>query len=292
MSYVYHEPDTLEEALDLLGEHGDEARVLAGGTAFSLLYKAGLLRPGHVIGLRRVAEIRGIELRPDGLWIGAHVTHREIERSSEIREKFPVIRDAFAGIATVRIRSQGTIGGNLCHADPAQDPPPPLIAAGATAHIARAGGQRRLVPLDEFFVDYFTSTVARDEILVGVTVPYPDSTTVTTYVRFLPRSAEDYPTVSVGASVSLSDDGTVRAARVALGGVGPTPLRAVAVEAALVGRSLDTASITDAALAVETEVNPLGDARGSASYKRAMSVVFVERSLHDLRRRWAGGDST
>jgi carbon-monoxide dehydrogenase medium subunit len=292
MSFVYHEPETLEEVLDVLTEHGDDARLLAGGTAFSLLYKVGLLRPGHVIGLRRLAPLRGIERRADGVWIGAHTTHREVEQSPVIRKDFPMLASAFAGIASVRIRSQATIGGNLCHADPAQDPPPPLIAAGAVAHIAGSGGRSRLVPLDEFFVDYYTSVVAGDEILLGVTVPPSAPTTASTFVRFMPRSAEDYATVSVAASVSYADDGTVDTATIALGGVGPTPIRADAVEAALAGRHLRPASIAEASAAVEDEVNPLSDARGSASYKRAMATVFVQRALQDILRRSNAGEMT
>lgn len=290
MSFVYHEPHTVDGVLDLLSEHGGDARMLAGGTAFSLLYKVGVLRPGHVIGLRRIDRLRGIDRTPDGVWIGAHTTHHEIERSPLIRMELPVLAQAFAAVGSIRIRTQATVGGGICHADPAQDPPPPLIAAGATAHIAGPGDRVRTVPLGDFFVDYYTTVVAADEILLGVSVPRPAATTVSTFLRFMPRSAEDYATVSVAASVSFAGDGTVEDARIALGGVGPTPMRAVGAEAAIRGRSLGAAA-AEAAASVEPDVDPLDDARGSATYKRAMAVVHVERALHEVQSKWAEGRS-
>lgn len=279
MSFVYHEPDALESALEILHEHGGEARVLAGGTAFALLYKLGLLRPGHVIGLGRIRDLRGIERRPDGLWIGAHTTHRAIEHSHEVRSEFPVLADTFANIASVRIRSQATVGGNLCHADPAQDPPPVLMALDAVAHIAGRGGSRREMALDEFFVDYYTAAIENDEILLGITVPPPLAHTASTFLKFLPRTADDYATISVAASVTQARDGTIQRARVALGGAGSTPIRAVTLEAALTGRQLSREFIEEVSPAIENDIEPLDDIRGSASYKRAMAVVWVRRAL-------------
>ena len=159
MTFVYHEPETLPAALELLGEHGSDASLLAGGTAFTLMYKLGLVRPGHVVGLRRIGELEGIERRADGLWIGANVTHQAIARSPHVLAELPVLASTFAHIASIRIRSQATIGGNLCHADPAQDPPPVLITHDAVAHIASTDGGVRRVPVAECMVDYFTSAI-------------------------------------------------------------------------------------------------------------------------------------
>lgn len=282
MTFTYHEPESLDEAIGLLVEYGEDATVLAGGTAFALMYKAGLVRPGHVVGLRRISELQRIDRRDDGVWIGAHTTHRDVERSLEIRHESPMIAAACGRVASVRIRSQATLGGNLCHADPAQDPPPALIAADAAAVLAGPGGSRRTVPLDRFFVDYYTTVRRTDEILLGVFVPRPLRRMRSTYAAFLPGSADDYPTVSVAASVALDDEGAVDGARIAIGGAGPTPMRAHAVEAAIRGHQLTPARIADAANAAEQEVAPLGDVRGSADYKRSMAVVWTRRALTEV----------
>ncbi len=131
MTYDYHEPESVAEALDLLVRHGEDAHLVAGATAFTLLWRQGLLRPGHVIGLRRIAALGEITTSDGGLVIGATVTHRAIERSQEVARYCPALTRTFASVATVRVRNQATIGGNLAHADPAQDPPPMLIALGA-----------------------------------------------------------------------------------------------------------------------------------------------------------------
>ena len=131
MTYDYHEPETLAEALDLMARHGEDAHLVAGATAFTLLWRQGLLRPGHVIGLRRIAGLGGITATDKELVIGATATHREIERSADVARHCPALTRTFASVATVRIRNQATLGGNLAHADPAQDPPPMLMALGA-----------------------------------------------------------------------------------------------------------------------------------------------------------------
>jgi carbon-monoxide dehydrogenase medium subunit len=282
MTYEYHEPTTLEEALALLAEHGDEATLLAGGTSFVLLSKLGLLRPGHVIGLRRVPELRGIRAESGGLWIGAHTTHAEVERSADVRSGHDVLADAFSAVATVRIRNQATVGGNLAHADPAQDPPPALMALGATAHISTQHGEEREVSMDDFFVDYFTTDLAADEILVGVSVPPMTEDAVATYMKFLPRTADDYATVSVAAVVRQDADGVIAEAALALGGVASTPFRAATVERAIIGSTPTPQLIEEVSHLIVDEINPLDDVRGSAGYKRSMAVVWLSRALSEV----------
>ncbi len=281
MTYDYHEPETMAEALDLMARHGEDAHLVAGATAFTLLWRQGLLRPGHVIGLRRIASLGGITEAGGGLMIGATVTHRAIERSSEVARYCPALTRTFASVATVRVRNQATLGGNLAHADPAQDPPPMLIALGADVVATSAAGER-IIPIDELFVDVFTTSLRPDEILTAVRCPALARGTRATYLKFLPQTADDYATVSVAATLRLADDGHVADVRVALGACGPTPVRARSVEAALRGARPDARRIADAAARVDADIAPFDDVRGSAAYKRDMARVWTERALTEL----------
>jgi carbon-monoxide dehydrogenase medium subunit len=282
VSFAYVEPATVDEAVGLLAEDGDDAVALAGGTAFTLLLRQGLIRPRRVVGLRRVAGLRGVERRDGGLWIGGLTTHREVEQSSLVATTHPALAAAFAAIATVRIRNQATIGGNLAHADPAQDPPPILIALDAAVEVAGPGGSRRTMPVDELFADWFATTLGPAELITAVTVPDPPAGTRAAYRKFLPRSVDDYATVSVAVAARRDVDGRIASVRIALGSVGATPIRARAVEAALLGEVPDGARLADAAALVRDEVDPLDDARGSAAYKREMARVWVTRALAEV----------
>jgi carbon-monoxide dehydrogenase medium subunit len=281
VTYDYHEPESVAEALDLLARHGEDAHLVAGATAFTLLWRQGLLRPGHVIGLRRIAALGDITTSDGGLVIGATVTHRAIERSQEVAGYCAALTRTFASVATVRVRNQATIGGNLAHADPAQDPPPMLIALGAEVVATSTAGERAIA-VDELFVDVFTTSLRPGEIITSVRLPALAAGTRATYLKFLPRTADDYATVSVAAALRLANDGTVADVRVALGAAGPTPIRARSAEDALRGARPDAKRIADAAARVETDIEPFDDVRGSAAYKREMARVWTERALTSL----------
>ena len=281
MSYDYHEPESVAEALDLLARHGDDAHLVAGATAFTLLWRQGLLRPGHVIGLRRIAALGGISGSSGGLVIGATVTHRAIEHSAEVERFCPAITRTFASVATVRVRNQATLGGNLAHADPAQDPPPMLMALGAEVVATSTQGDR-VIAVDDLFVDVFTTSLRGGEIITSVRFPALAPGTRATYLKFLPQTADDYATVSVAAALRLANDGTVADVRVALGAAGPTPRRARSVEDALRGSRPGATRIADAAAHVDADIEPFDDVRGSAGYKREMARVWTERALVSL----------
>jgi aerobic carbon-monoxide dehydrogenase medium subunit len=282
VSFDYHEPRSLTEALELLDRYGDDAHLIAGGTATVLLIRQGLLRPGHVIGLRAIEELRGITRTADGgLRIGAMATHRAVERSSEARLYSPALTDAFASVATVRIRNQATVGGNLAHADPAQDPPPMLSALNATVSVRSSRGERAL-PIDELAVDHFTTSLAHDEIITAVILPPIEAGSRETYLKFLPKTADDYATVSVAATLRFASDGTIAETRIVLGAVGPTPIRARRVEGALRGQP--RSSVRDAVALVSEEIDPIDDLRGSAAYKREMARVWTGRALAQVTR--------
>jgi carbon-monoxide dehydrogenase medium subunit len=286
VTYDYHEPETVPEVLQLLARHGEDAHLIAGATAFTLLWRQGLLRPGHVVGLRRIRSLGGIASADGGLVIGAMVTHREIERSGAVAGYCAALTRTFASVATVRVRNQATLGGNLAHADPAQDPPPMLMALGAEVVAVSSAGERAIA-LDDLFVDVFTTSLRADEILTAVRLPPLAPGTRATYLKFLPRTADDYATVSVAAVLRLGDDGNVADIRVALGACGPTPVRARSVEAALAGSRPDTKRIADAAAQVTADIEPFDDVRGSAAYKRDMARVWTERALTSLVERRA-----
>jgi carbon-monoxide dehydrogenase medium subunit len=281
VTYDYHEPYSVAEALDLLARHGEDAHLVAGATAFTLLWRQGLLRPGHVVGLRRIASLDGITTVGGGLTVGATVTHRAIERSAGVARYCPALTRTFASVATVRVRNQATLGGNLAHADPAQDPPPMLIALGASV-VATAATGERIIPVDQLFVDVFTTSLRPDEILTSVRFPALAPGTRATYLKFLPQTADDYATVSVAATLRLADDGTVADVRVALGSCGPTPMRARSVEAALRGARPTAPRIADAVATVSADIEPFDDVRGSAAYKREMARVWTARAITSL----------
>ena len=287
--YTLHHADSLEEAFSLLERYGDDdVHLIAGGTSLILLMNLGLVEPAHVISLRRIAELRGIRRNNDsGLEIGALTTHRQLELSPEIGGYCPALTATFGEVATVRIRNQGTLGGNLAHADPAQDPPPMLMTLDAEVALASRAGERR-VPLDAFFLDYLTTVMAPGEVLTAVHLPPLPSGTRAAYTKFLPRTHDDYATVSVAATLRLDGEGRCEDVRVALGGAAGTPLRARNVEDALRGETPTDARIAEATALVLDIVDPPDDARGSSAYKRRMARVWTERTLRQLRDRSNG----
>ena len=280
--FDYHAPTSLQETFDLLDTYGEDAHLMAGGTALVLLLQQGLVQPGHVVGLRKVAELEGIRrLDNGGLQIRAMATHRQAETSAEVQGYCQALANNLARVATIRIRNQGTVGGNLAHADPAQDPPPMLIALGGDAVIASKNGQRR-IPLDEFFVDYFETALQPGEVLLSIDLPPLPAGTGVTYKKFLPRTQDDYATVSVAAALRLNHDRVCEDVRVALGAAATVPVHARKVEEALRGERLDSEKVKEAAALVRDEVDPLDDLRGSAGYKREMARVWTQRALQEL----------
>ncbi|MEZ4502324.1 MAG: xanthine dehydrogenase family protein subunit M [Dehalococcoidia bacterium] len=278
--FAMHQPSTLAEALALLDEHGYDARPIAGGTALVLLMKQSLALPEHLVNLDAVADadgLRGVRLEADGLHIGALTRHREVETSAVVREFAPLLADVYARVATVRIRNAATVGGGLAHADPSQDPPAALLALDARVEVASTGGTRTL-PLEELFVDYYESALEPGELITEFVVPRPAWGSRGAYLKFLPRTEDDYATVAA-AALGRIEGGVCRDVRVGLIAVGPTPVRARAVEEALEGEAASLEAVRRASEAVVDVVDPLDDVRGSAAYKRDMAVVFTRRAL-------------
>jgi carbon-monoxide dehydrogenase medium subunit len=281
IDFEFHRPASLDDALELLERYGEDARLIAGGTALVLQMKQRFAQPAHLIGLRPLAltdGLNGIEESGGALRIGALCTLRQLEDSPLLRERIPLLADTVSRVATRRIRSMATMGGALVNGDPNQDPPPALIALGATVELTSTNGSRTC-PVEELFVDYYETDVRPGEVLTAVNVPVPEADSFGAYLKFLPRTADDYATVSVAAVISLADDNTCRDARIVLGAAGVIPIRAFAAEDALLGKQLTDEVIRAAAATVPDAVDPLDDFRGSADYKREMAGVFVRRAL-------------
>ncbi len=277
--FQLHQPATLAAAFDLLEKYGEDARLLSGGTALVLQMKQRFAQPGQVISLRRIAGLGDMAATAEGgIEIGALCTQRQVEISPLAAGRAALAVAAYRQVATPRIRSMATVGGGLAHGDPNQDPPPALMALDATVTLTAASGTRTL-PVAELFLDYFDTDVRAGEIITGLTIPPAPARSGTAFIKFLPRTADDYATVSAAAVIVPDDAGNCRKARVALGSVGLTPLRARAVEDALQGKPLTADNIGAAADVVADLVDPLDDHRGSAEYKREMAVVFTRRAV-------------
>ncbi len=280
--FEYHRPTTLVEVAALLAELGEDAALLAGGTSLMNMAKLGLAEPAHAIALGDVGELRGLQPAADGgLRLGATTTLREVEVSPVVRDRAPGLAEAAGHVATVRIRNQATVGGNLVHADPNQDLPPMLMVHDAVARIIGPAGERS-VPVADLFLGFFETVVAPDEVVHSVVVPAPVEGLRTGYLKFLPRTKDDYPTVAVAAGLAVHD-GRVASARIAVAGGGSTPIRCTAAEQALLGAyALDVAESDEAAALVRDALDPISDARGSSRYKREMARVCAARLLRRL----------
>ena len=277
--FEYRTPKNLKEVHATLKEFGADAKVVSGGTALIIMMQQRLVHPSCLVSLRSVRGLNGIEIKDGGLSIGGLATHREVETSPLVRRRLPVLAETYHHVATIRVRNMATVGGGLAHADPNQDPPPSLIALGATVKATSANGSR-IIPLDQFFTDYYETVLNPDEIITELFVPRLQPNTGAAYLKFLPRTADDYATVSAAAVLTLDKSKkTISDARIALGSVGTTPIRATAAEAVLRGQPLKPEAFREAAEKAKEAVDPLSDFRGSAGYKKEMAGVFVRRAL-------------
>jgi carbon-monoxide dehydrogenase medium subunit len=278
--FAFHAPTSLKEAADLLAQYDGEGKIMSGGTALMLLLKQSLVQPDHLISLHRVPEARGIEVKDGVLHIGGLVTQREAEQSAVVREATPLLANAYSRVATVRIRNAATVGGGLAQADPAQDPPASLLVLNASVKVMSSSGER-VIPIEDWFVDYYETSIAEDEIVTELLVPVQPKDLGWTYIKYLPRTEDDYATVAV-AALGKAENGKITEARVGLGAVAATALRASNLEAALVGADAKLDVLKDASQGIADIVDPTSDPRGSADYKRDMAVVFARRALEQV----------
>lgn len=278
-NFDYLEPKTVAEACALLKQHGGEAKVFAGGAHLTILMKQGLLEPKSLVNIKKIPELKGIRYdAATGLTIGALVTHRELETSALVKEKFPVLCAAEREVANIRVRNMGTVGGNLASGEPLTDLAQIFIALDGKVKIA-GPTVHRMIPIEELFVDFYTTSLAEDEILTQVVLPPLPARSGIDYIRFSSSSVVDKPAAGVAVRLTL-DSGAemIQTARIVLGCVGATPVRARKAEALLIGNKLSAELAQEAGSTASQECSPTSDLRGSEKYKRAIVKTLVKRA--------------
>jgi CO/xanthine dehydrogenase FAD-binding subunit len=271
-------PTSVAACLATLAERGEAARPVAGGTDLLPQMKNSLIKPGWVVDLSGLPELKVLERNEDGaLRVGAAVTARALELSPVVREQFQSLAESAGLVGSLQVRNLATLGGNLCNAAPSADMAPPLLALDAVAVIAGPSG-RREVPLADFFLGVRRTVLAPNELLVELLVPPTGPHSGGTYVRHTPRRELDIAVVGVASQLTLSN-GTCAKARVALASVAPTPLRAREAEAALEGQTVTPELIARAADLAAAAAKPISDQRGSAEYRTHLVRVLTRRTL-------------
>ncbi len=286
--FEYLEPHTLRQAIRMLQQHGDTARIVAGSTDFLVRWRAGFWHPDYVVNIEHIPGLSRLTYsRRNGLRMGALVTIQTLEQHPAVRRNYPALAAAAASFAGVQVRNLATVGGNICNASPSGDTLPALLAYGAECRLSGPDGHRQ-VPLDQLFTGPGQTVLARDEVLTEITLPAPEANTGSLYIKHSPRGAMDIATVGVASALSLDRSGACTGARIALGAVAPTPLRARAAEDLLRGKQLDAGLLQAAADAAMTECSPIDDVRGTAGYRRQMVGVLARRTLEHAAATAAG----
>jgi carbon-monoxide dehydrogenase medium subunit len=275
--FDYAAPETLGEAVSLLAQHGDDAKVLAGGQSLIPVLKLRVASAGVLVDINRIEELRGLAQADGHLRIGALVRHKDCERSDLLGGRYGVLGAAAPQIADPIVRNLGTVCGSVAHADPQGDWGSALLAAGATL-VAQGSGGTREIPISEFFLGPFMTTLAQGEIVTEVRVPDPGPRTGGSYLK-LERKVGDFATAATAVQVELDDGGRIKRAGIALTGVGATNIRAAHAEESLAGAEPGDEAFTSAARLAAEAADPVADHRGDVEYKRNVVRVFVERGL-------------
>jgi carbon-monoxide dehydrogenase medium subunit len=275
---AFYHPATLDEAVGLLDRLGDDAKVVAGSTALTIMLRQRLIAPAALISIGRLPGLDEIAVKDGELSIGALARHRDVERSPIVQEHLPMLAHVFSVVANVRVRNAATVGGVLAESDYASDPPAAFLALDATVDVHGPGGGRS-IPISEFFVAFYETAIEPSEIVTRVRVPLLPAGTGAVYEKFVTRSSEDRPCVGVAAVYRAAADGACEDLRVSVGAAAETPQRYPDVEATGVGRPLDDAAIRAIADAYAERVDPLDDMRGSAWYRTEMVRVWVRRAI-------------
>lgn len=282
--FDYHAPRSLDEAISLL-QRNEGAKVLAGGQSLIPAMRFRLALPEVLIDIGRIAELEYVRERDGQLAIGALTRETTLEESALVRARFPLLFDTAKVVADPLVRQRATVGGNLAHADPANDHPATMLAYGAEV-VARGTGGQRVIRIDDFFTGLFESALAPGEILTEIRIPAPAPSSSGAYLK-LERKVGDYAVSAVAVQLSLSGD-TCQSIRIGLTNVNPTPMRAVEAEERLRGQPLSDDNLEAAARLAANACDPSGDLRGSPEYKRDVTRVLVKRAVRLARARVAG----
>jgi CO/xanthine dehydrogenase FAD-binding subunit len=279
--FEYQAPRSLKQALEILDHHGEEARVLAGGTDLIVQMKQGTVHPACIVDVKKIPELNVLDWKPeDGLHIGAAVPISRFLAFPVVWDKFNILAQACSGIGSMQIRNRATLGGNISNAAPSADSAPPLLCLGAKAVMASSKGLRA-IPLEDFFLAPGETARNNRELLVKIVVPTPGSLSAGCYVKHGTREKMDIAVAGVASFLSLStQDRKLKAVRIALGAVGPRPMRASQAEVVLTKNLLNREGIEAAAVQAAKEAEPISDLRSSAEYRRELVKVLTRRTLN------------
>ena len=274
----YLAPGTLDEAVSAFAAAGDGARILAGGTDLLVQMRAGMVRPGLIVDIKKIAEMTSVEETADGGFrVGAAVSGAELEEHPDFGKVWPGVLEAVNLIGSTQIQGRASAGGNLCNGSPAADTVPALFAAGAMVTVQGPDGRREM-PVEEVPAGPGRINLAPGEILVGFTLPPRPPGSADAYLRMIPRTEMDIAVVGCGVSLTL-EDGVCSDARVGLGAVAPTVLLVEAAAEALIGSRLDAAAVDAAAAACSAACNPIDDKRGTIDYRTKVAGVLLKRTV-------------
>lgn len=276
--FHYLRPGSLNEALDMLSEYGESAKIICGGQSLLIVMRQGMIAPEYLIDIKHLRELDYIQYDDkDGLKVGATTTHRKIEKSDVVAKYYPVITEMEKRLASIQTRNWGTIGGNLAHADPAGDPAPVLIALSADIKLVSKDGER-VMPLEDFFVDYFTTQLTEKELIKEIIVPPPEKRSGCSYQKFNVLK-NDMGIVGVAVNVTLNDDGTCKDVRICLGNASRVPMRAKKAEEVLKGEGYDEKLFEEAGRIARDECEPVTDIHASEEFRRHLVGVLTKRML-------------
>jgi carbon-monoxide dehydrogenase medium subunit len=286
VSFGYVAAHSVEEALQLLNQHGEGAKLLAGGHSLIPAMKQRLAAPRTLIDLATVPGMRGVRVDGDTLAIGALTVHADVAASELVRKHLPGLSDAASVIGDAQVRNRGTIGGSVAHADPGADFPVILTALNAAFVLQSTSGSRK-VAAEDFFIDLYTTAIAANEVLTEIRLPLPPAGSGTAYAK-LGHPASEYVVVSAGVLINRQPSGSCASARVAIGGLGSGPIRATATEMDLQGKPLTPQVIAAAAAKAAEGTDPDGDTYASAGYKRHVATVYAKRAIEAAVKRAVG----
>ena len=276
-SFEYLRPKTVPEAVAMLQQHGDEAKILSGGQSLIPMMKLRLARPGVLIDINRISGLSYVKEEGGYLKIGGLTREAEMESSPLVRSKYPILLDTAHVIADPQVRNMATVGGNLAHGDPANDHPATMVALGAQV-IATGPKGERVIPIEDFFVSLFATALQHEEILTEIRIPVPAARSGGAYFK-LERKVGDFATAAVAAQLTLDEKGVCQSVGIGLTNVGPTPVKARKAEEFLRGKKPDESNIAQAAQLAADESTPSPDLRGPVDYKKGLVKELTKRAL-------------
>ena len=281
MSFKFIQPESFPEAVETLARYGDEAKIIAGGTAVVLMLQQKLIAPEVLVSLGRVPEMDYIQAEADGLHVGPLALLRDVALSPVVQQQVPALAQSCAEVGNVRIQNQATLGGNLAEADYASDPPAVLVALDASVSISGPSGDRT-VPLADFLLGFYTTVLEPDEVISEIFVPSLPNNSRMTYLKYKSRSSEDRPCVGVAAVATCKDE-ICTDLRVAIGAACEIPARLAEVESLAKGHPLSDELVYEIAAGYAANIDTLDDLRGSPWYRTQMVRVHVQRALKEVR---------